>query len=112
MEEFASTWDMSCPLDENERPMSYPVVNHTEEQIKILFSSVPEVFPSNFRYSTLFGKLKNLTKEQQKTLEKINKVAPNPDYELKPEYIPRIIRKGELYARESFSEKIKKIVGF
>ena len=74
---------------------------YTEEQIRILFASVPYIFSYGWKRDKSKPNEERLNKEQGVVVQLIYEVARHPCHDMKLDSIPKIISVGQFYAGRS-----------
>ena len=74
---------------------------YTEEQIRILFASVPYIFSYDWKHDKSKPNEERLNKEQGVGVQLIYEVARHPCHDMKLDSIPKIISVGQFYAGRS-----------
>ncbi|MEK6760312.1 MAG: hypothetical protein AABX93_00120 [Nanoarchaeota archaeon] len=77
---------------------------YTQEQVTILFASVPEVFPEDWKYDESKPAEERVTKDQRTIINLLCEIERHPAHMIKMNHIPRMISLGRLYAERSFKE--------
>ena len=92
---FVASYSGSCSVDGGH-------LNYTEEQVRVLFASVPSIFPSDWKPKS--ESFDDLTKEQSVVLSVIRNLESHPAYTMFVKKISPIISSGEFYAGRSFKD--------
>jgi len=77
-------------------------LNYTEEQVKILFASVPNIFSYDWKPKS--GSFDDLTKEQLVVMSIIHEVKSHPAYTMRVGKISLMISSGKYYAERNDRE--------